>query len=795
MVGSSGWAGGATGATGPAPVGYNGGVSQGVSAGDQVADDVLAPLAGLVVVDRTPIELGMTGRILADLGATVLRTDEGAAHDVDRRWRRGSRVWRAGTATAEGDPGELMARADLVIEAPLPGERLDPPAPAGTTVVRITAFGAAGPRAGRGASDLGVAAASGNLWATGDADRPPVRCSAPLALVHLGAEAALAALVAVAAAEPVTVDVSMAETMEGACLGTPADRGSKGERGQRSGAVIGITREIWPCRDGWVSFGLRGGPARAPSLARLASMAAARGDDRLHGVDWATYLPLNAEPELLASLTSAMADLFATLTVAELDQLSAEGVLVAPILDAPGVAAQEQLAARRFLTGVEGAPHAPRSFGAVRSPGGEWAFLGPGRGADSGGAPAGPWAAPRAGDGGPFAGTYVVEMGAGVAGPAVGRYLAEQGATVVRVESATRPDFLRIYALRPDNPHGLEGSTLFAMTNAGKLGVTLNLKTDRGRTLLRDLVATADAVIENFTPGALERLGLGYDDLCSVQPGLVMLSTSFCGQTGPRRGASGFGALGSALSGFNHLTGWPDREPIGPASTITDSLNPRFAATVLAAALLRQRRTGRGGHLDVSQVESALFALSPWLVERLDAGTEWGREGNRSPDAVPHGLFPCAGDDRWIAVAVWHDEQWERLRRLVGAEGPGWDGDRRFTRVDECEALVAAWTAGRTREEAERELVGLGIEAVAVADNCDLVADPTLAARGHFVTLDHPVLGPYRAERCGFRLVPDTGGYQRPGPTFGRDNEEVLLGRLGLDRRDYDQLVAEGVIA
>ncbi len=751
-------------------------------------------LEGLVVEDRTPLELGMTGRILADLGATVVRTGpEGPEAGTDPRWQAGSRAWRARTVPGD-DPsaGELAARADVVLVAPAHG--LAPvvaPVPEGAVVVRVTPFGAVGPRAGWTASDLGIAAASGNLWATGDDDRPPVRCSAPLSRVHVGAEAALAALAALASGRPGTADVSMAETMEGACIGSPAGPGSKGERGQRTGAVIGRTREIWPCRDGWVSFGLRGGPARVPSLKALAALAAERGDRRLDEVDWSTYYPATADPALVATLTDAMATLFATMTLAELDRLSGQGVLVAPVLDAAAVAASEQLADRGFLGPLGDDDHAPRSFGAWRTGDGGWSFLG---GPPAGGAPA-PWAAAASPRPRPWEGTQLLELGAGVAGPATCRYFAEQGATVIRVESSTRPDFLRLYAMGPDNPHGMEGSPLFTVTNPGKFGVTLNMKEPAGRQLVLRLAARSHAVVENFTPGVLDRLGLGYEDLRAANPSVVLVSSSFHGQTGPRRTGSGFGALGSALSGFNHLTGWPDRAPVGPATTITDSLTPRFAAAALAAALLHQRRGGGGAHLCVSQVECALFSLSPWLVRCLDDKVGWDRDGNRCPGAVPHGVFPCAGDDRWVAVAVWTDEEWERLRPLLGADGDRWAGGARHQRADEAEALLAAWTAGRDRAAACDELRALGVEAVPVEDNVDLLADPTLGARGHFVTLEHEVLGPTVVERAGYRLDPDSGGYDRPTPTLGRDNEAVLCGMLGLSPGELAELVATGVVA
>jgi len=252
-----------------------------------------------------------------------------------------------------------------------------------------------------------------------------------------------------------------------------------------------------------------------------------------------------------------------------------------------------------------------------------------------------------------------LEFGSGAAGPIATRYFAEHGATVLRVESRSRPDFLRVYALGPDNPHGLEGAPMYDALNVGKRNVALNLKHPDAVALVRRLVCDwADAVAENFAPRAMKGFGLDYDSLAALKPDLVMISACLNGQTGPHKDYPGFGGQGAALSGFNWLTGWPDRAPLGPHGTITDSLAPRFVATALAAGLEYRRRTGSGVYLDVAQVEAGVFALSPWLLAFQRDGTVGIRDGNRSRRAVPHGAFPCAPEDqlgdRWVAIAAWN---------------------------------------------------------------------------------------------------------------------------------------------
>src|SRR5690606_32754022 len=199
------------------------------------------------------------------------------------------------------------------------------------------------------------------------------------------------------------------------------------------------------------------------------------------------------------------------------------------------------------------------------------------------------------------------------------------------------------------NPFGLDGAPMFDALNVGKLSVTINLKAPEGRELALRLVDWADAVSENFAPKAMAGLGLDHASLVERRPDLVMVSACLNGQTGPHRDYPGFGGQGAALAGFNALTGWPDREPVGPFGTITDSLAPRFVATALAAGLLHQRATGQGCYIDLSQVEAGIWSLSPWLARYAATGEVVGRRGNRSDRAAPHGAFPCQGDDRWVA--------------------------------------------------------------------------------------------------------------------------------------------------
>jgi crotonobetainyl-CoA:carnitine CoA-transferase CaiB-like acyl-CoA transferase len=733
-------------------------------------------LHGLAVLDLADDPGARAARILGDLGAAVVRVVPPGGDPLPPR---AARAWNAGKdvrALPADSPelDELLAGADAVVDTPYaPGVHVLDPARAPQAVwVSVTPFGLDGPRARWRASDLGVMASSANMYCTGDPDRPPVRCTEPTAYAHTGPEAAFAALTALWTGVPQRVDVSMQEVVLVANMATPARFPQTGFRGARRGANIGRTREIWPVKDGYVSFGLRGGKARVPSLELIARLAG------LPERDWSQYNHNTATDEELAEIEGAVAAYFARHTMQELYELACEtNLMLAPANSPKEIYASAQLAARGFFGEVGDVRRFPKAFVAIRS-------------ADGGAAPAGPaprtWPArpaPRsaARPAGPaWEGIRILELGSGAAGPIATRYFAEHGATVLRVESRSRPDFLRVYALGPENPHGLEGAPMYDGLNVGKRNVTLNLKHPAAVDLVRRLVVEwADAVAENFAPRAMKGFGLDYDALATLKPDLVMVSACLNGQTGPHKDYPGFGGQGAALSGYNALTGWPDREPVGPHGTITDSLAPRFVATALAAGLHYRRRTGRGVYLDVSQVETALYSLTPWLLDYEIDGVVRLRDGNGHRDARLHGVFRCGdeGDvgDRWVAIACWDDDELARLHGIAGAD-------------------VEAWTATRTRAEVAETLQAAGIEAVPVQDNGDLHEDPQLAHRSHFEPHTHPFLGDGLYERNGFRLSAAPSGYDRAGPTLGQDNDWVLRELLGLDDAQVDALVAQGAV-
>jgi len=799
-------------------------------------------LDGVRVLDLAGEPGAIAGRVLGDLGADVVVVEPPGGHPLreqPHRWL----AWAAGKVAraVDGpeDPAldELLAAADVVLETPgMPGcLTLDPTRAPRAVWVSITPFGLTGPRAGWRASDLGVLAASGNMYATGDPDRAPVRCTEPSGYAHSGGEAAFAALTALWTGVPQHVDLSMAECVNVANMAAPARFAREGMRGRRLGAMIGRTQEIWPASDGWVSFGLRGGKARIASLETITGVVAADGIDAsaLEAQDWSTWSPNHVSDEILRAVEAPVREYFARHTMQELYELACEtNLMLAPANSPREILASTQLAARGFFAPLGDLDQFPVSFALARSSDGNVAPIGPGAPApevpgpdarvwtestDSpspraqhpeagkvGAAPRPP-AASRDHRAGSWSGVNILEFGSGAAGPIATRYFVEHGATVLRVESRTRPDFLRTMVLGPDNPHGLEGSGMYDGLNVAKRHVTLNLKHPDAAALVRRLVVEwADAVAENYAPRAMKGLGLDYESLVETKPDLVMISACLNGQTGPHKDYPGFGGQGAALSGYNSLTGWPDRAPLGPFGTITDSLAPRYVAAALAAGLHYRRRTGRGAYLDLSQVEAGTWTLAPWLLDAQLNGVIGTRNGNRSSRAVPHGAFPCAAEtdargsavrDRWIAIACWSDEDWARLAGVLGVTDAAFATEAgRRARIDEVEALVGTWTASRTRIAVAEELQALGLEAVPVNDFADVHDDPQLAARDHFVELDHPILGRGLYERNGFRVSDAPGGYDRAGPTLGQDDAWVLGELLGLDPSEQQRLRDAGAV-
>ncbi len=400
-----------------------------------------------------------------------------------------------------------------------------------------------------------------------------------------------------------------------------------------------------------------------------------------------------------------------------------------------------------------------------------------------------------------LAGIRVVELGWAAAGPLVGKYLADHGAEVIHLESASALDpFRTTYPPFKENRPGPDRAGMFAFYNAGKLGATCDLRNARAAEAVLRLVARADVVIESFPAGTLARRGLGVPALRSARADVVVLSSCNQGQTGPLAQHPGYGSQLTALAGFNQLLGEPGRTPVILYGPYIDYVAVGYGVIAVTAALVRRRRTGEGCVIDLSQYEAGLQFLSPALLEHAANGVIPTRDGDRDRVAVPHGVYPCRGDDRWVALSVWDDDEWTRFRAALG--DPAWARPARLATVEgrraaetEVDRRIGEWTSPRTREEVVDALRARRLRAAPVETVSELFADPQLAHREMWRAVPHPVLERVTVMAPPFRLSATPARIERAGPTLGADNDYVWREVAGLTPDEYATLAAEGVFA
>jgi crotonobetainyl-CoA:carnitine CoA-transferase CaiB-like acyl-CoA transferase len=386
-----------------------------------------------------------------------------------------------------------------------------------------------------------------------------------------------------------------------------------------------------------------------------------------------------------------------------------------------------------------------------------------------------------------------------MAGPASTRILADYGATVVRIESPTRVDTARTLQPYHGNQLGPDSSGLFANCNAGKFGISLDLRNPAAREVVHDLVRWADVVTESFSPKAMRAWGFDYESLRKVNPKLIMLSSCLMGQTGPLAKIAGFGNMAAAISGFTNLTGWPDRPPSGVFGAYTDYVAPRFTAIAILAALDRRRRTGQGQYIDQSQAECAIHFLGPAILDYTVNGRVEERVGNSDAAFAPHGVYPAAGDDQWVAIVCRNDDDWRRL--CAAMENEDLARDSRYSSAagrlehrDAIDSSIAAWSRKLGRSAIELRLQSLGVPAHQVQNSADAYIDPQFVHRGHFAALDHPSLGKFTVEGPRAKLSRTPATVRRAAPTLGQDNQHVLENLLGYDEARISELVASGAL-
>jgi benzylsuccinate CoA-transferase BbsF subunit len=397
-------------------------------------------------------------------------------------------------------------------------------------------------------------------------------------------------------------------------------------------------------------------------------------------------------------------------------------------------------------------------------------------------------------------GVHVLDFAWVGVGPITTKYLADNGADVIRVESASRLDVLRLAPPWKDAQPGPDNSQFFASFNTSKKGITLDLNKPKARELVLRLLPWADAVAESFTPRAMRGWGLDYESLRKLKPDIVMLSTCLQGQTGPNANYPGYGQLMASLSGFYSISGYSAESPCPPYGAYTDFVAPRFAACVLLAALDYRRRTGKGQYIDMAQYEAALHNLAPVLIDYLATGRMLKPEGNKSERYAPHGAYRCRdedGSERWLALAVADDREWQAMLGVLG--NPPCDPSfatmlARLRNRDALDEFVGGLLRHRGADELTAQFQAAGVSAYGVQNCLDIHHDENLAAFDFWHWLDHKAMGPVPYEGLQHRLSRTPGGLRSPAPVLGEHNDEILGGMLGLSAAEIEQLKQEQVV-
>jgi len=399
----------------------------------------------------------------------------------------------------------------------------------------------------------------------------------------------------------------------------------------------------------------------------------------------------------------------------------------------------------------------------------------------------------------PLEGIRVADFGWILAAPQCTAWLGVMGAEVIRIESHQRLDVIRFLGQNPRDLKGPDGSPLFNGLNYSKKGITLNLSHPQGAALAKEIVRRSDVVVENFTAGMMKRWGLGYEDLCQIKPNVVMVSGSPVGQYGPDSRFVGWGPITQASAGICHLTGYADGPPVSLGGSWPDYMVGVAMAYAVLAALYCRRRTGKGQYIDLAMAEVVTAMLPEAILDYVMNKRDQGRQGNSDEVMVPHNVYRCQGEDRWVAIAVDQEEEWRNLCRAVGHSE--WLTDERFkdrqsrkAHEQALDTLLTAWTRERTQTEIMHLLQSVGVAATPVYDTESLIVDPQFQQRNFLVTPGHPVTGNLPVAGIPGKYSAIDQPRYTPAPCLGQDNESIFGGLLGLSTEEIARLQEEKII-
>lgn len=407
-----------------------------------------------------------------------------------------------------------------------------------------------------------------------------------------------------------------------------------------------------------------------------------------------------------------------------------------------------------------------------------------------------------------LAGLRVCDFTGQLAGAGATRFLAAMGAQVIRIEDPVRKggwDILRGAPPFADDRRGIDFGGAFNNHNVNKYGVTINMRTEQGKDLVRRLVSVSDVVTENFAAGVLGRIGFPYDELERIRPGIVYVSNCGFGFSGPYRDFKTWGPIVQAACGLTFSSGLPDLPPAGWGYSYMDHHGGNFMAIAILAALLHRNRTGQGQWIDMACTEAGATLNGPALLDYTVNGRPLRRPGspnsNRSdhPAMAPHGIYPAAGDDDWVAIACRHDDDWAAMSKVLGQE---WAASPSYSRLsgrladqDRLDEQIAAWTVERDRRETESALRSAGVPAAVVARPEDRIdGDPDTESWGLWPRVSHSVMPEVRVDGIPLHLSETDWAIERGGPCLGEHNDYVFGEILGLEVEQIEELREMGAI-
>ena len=815
-------------------------------------------LAGVRVLDLATRRAEMAGRVLADMGAEVIKVEPPEGAEARRLppfsdsepgrslyWASVGFGKRSVVVDLDSEHGRddfraLLATADVLIESFDPGtmsrwglgyEDVQEEHPE-LIYVSVTPYGQDGPHADRPATDLTIESAGGLVGLQGDGDRPPVPVGFPQASIHAGVQAAADTSIALRERELSGLGQHLDVSMQAAVVwtlmhatGFPPNTGGDppGTCAQRNiggdnmgGAVMGVH----PCLDGYIVFSIVPGGLGLRHSTLVLKWIEEEGEliGELEGAnidEWAANIarlvtedPAEVGRQVVIA-TENMHHFVAKKTMAEcFERAVRDSFMMAPLYTMEQIASDTHLAARNFWVDIDGHRY-PGPFAKLSETplqlnrpaptlGQDQHLLAEvGRASRRAARPPVSSNGVRGEDGGALSGVKIADFAWVGVGPLISKSMADHGATVVHIESATRPDVLRLAPPFKDNEPGMDRAQFMANFNSSKIGVALRLNTEQGRDYARQLIDWADVVVESFTPGTMKQFGFDYATLSQDRPELIMLSTCLRGQTGPESSYPGFGLQGACLSGLHRITGWPDRQPAGTWGAYTDFINPRFGSGVLAAAIRHRDRTGQGQYIDLAQSEAGIHFAAPLLLDYIENGRIAQAPGHDSLYAAPHGVFRVGEGERYVAIATETAEQWQALRDAAGLEH--WssadydDLSARITAKAEIEAALAAWCAPQTADAVVDCLAAAGVPASMVEWPSDLYEDAQLAHRDFFVTLNHSVMGPTPYDGLVTKFSGGTAKLRRAAPAIGEHTHYVLSEILSVSDEEITEALVAGV--